>query len=151
MKNNNKRFKKSLYDEIGGTPTLQKVHHVFYNKVYAHNWLKHFFVKQPQSLIENQQTSFMAEKMGGPKEYVGKPPKYTHIHMYITNELFDIRQALLAQAIEECGISERLKNKWLIIDNAFRPHIVKESLEAFYEAYTFKERIIVSNPDKKPC
>ena len=30
-------------DDLGGKKTLQKVHKIFYNKLYAHPWLKSFF------------------------------------------------------------------------------------------------------------
>lgn len=79
--------KQNLYDAIGGLPTIQKVHKTFYDKVYADDWLKQFFADFDQQIIENKQTSFMGEKMGGPK-YLGKPLKQVHENMYISRELF---------------------------------------------------------------
>jgi len=136
----------SLFDKLGGKKTLEKVHVIFYNKVYSHSQLSIFFVNQPQKLIENQQTAFMAEKMGGPKEYVGKPPKYTHLHMYITNEIFDLRSQLLEEALVEANIPLALRNRWLKIDSAFRQLIVKNDPVSFNETYTFRQKIIVGKP-----
>jgi len=138
-------MKTKLFDEIGGLETLQRVHKIFYDKVYAHEWLKHYFVNQNQTLIENQQTAFIGEKMGGKISYVGKPPRYAHIHMYITEELFEVRQALLREALQEAGLTPEHINRWLKIDGAFKHHIVKDSLESFHEEYTFKKRIIVDH------
>ena len=140
-------MKQKLFDEIGGLPTLQKVHKIFYDKIYAHDWLKHFFADHDQTLIENQQTAFMGEKMGSRISYMGKPPRYTHIHMYITDELFEVRKELLQQSLEEAGVSAEHIERWLKIDSAFKHHIVKDSLESFHDAYTFKKRIIVDKPD----
>jgi hemoglobin len=62
----------SLFDAVGGLPTLKKVHKIFYDKVYAHPWIGQLFIGQNQRAIENRQTSFMAEKIGGPVEYLAK-------------------------------------------------------------------------------
>jgi len=137
----------TLFDALGGYPTFEKVHKIFYDKVYAHEWLKHFFDNHDQQLIENQQTNFMAEKMGGPKNYLGKLPKQTHIHMYITEEIFDLRHGLLSESLQEANIAEDLRERWLRIDYAFKRLIVDESLDAFHEKYTFKRRIIVPKPE----
>lgn len=140
-------MKETLFDALGGYSTFESVHKIFYDKVFSHNWLKHYFVRQDQQLIERQQTFFMAEKMGGPKKYVGKLPKQTHIHMYITEELFDVRHMLLKESLEEANISEELTKRWLKIDYAFKRVIVDESLDKFHQHYTFKQRIVVAKPE----
>jgi hemoglobin len=133
-----------LFDEIGGLPTLQDVHKRFYDKVYAHPWLKHFFAGHHQQAIEQRQTSFIAEKMGGPVQYPGKHPRMAHRHMYITNELFDIRKALLRQSLVEAGVRADLIPRWLKLDEAFRRVIVKDSIAGFYKTtWRYEKRIIV--------
>ncbi len=141
-----KNKKPSLFDKLGGKETLEKVHTIFYDKIYSHPQLSPFFLNQPRQFIENQQTAFMTEKMGGPKEYTGKPPRYAHLHMYITDKIFDIRRQLLNEALIETGVPLNLRNCWLKIDSAFRQSIVKKSLESFNETYTFKQKIIVQKP-----
>jgi len=139
-------MRETLFDSLGGYPVIDKAHSIFYDRVFSHEWLKHYFVRQDQTLIERQQTHFMAEKMGGPKAYVGKLPRQTHIHMYITEELFDVRHELLRQSLIEAGVPSELMERWLRIDYAFKRLIVDESLEAFHENYTFKQRINVPKP-----
>ena len=39
---------KTLYDRLGGKQTFIDVHKIFYDKVYAHPWLKKFFTDKPQ-------------------------------------------------------------------------------------------------------
>ncbi len=139
--------KKSLFDELGGLPTLQKVHKIFYDKLYAHAWLKTFLTELNQMVIENRQTAFMAEKMGASIDYMGKQPKMAHRSMYITHELFDIRQQLLADSLQEFGLSQALSDRWLKIDNAFRGQIVNDSIESFYAtSWAFEKRIIIPKP-----
>lgn len=141
-------MKPTLFDAIGGLPTLKRAHKIFYDKVYAHDWLKQFFAGHSQEAIENRQTAFMAEKMGGPVEYWGKEIKYTHEAMYITQELFEVRHALLAESLTEAGVPADLCERWLRIDSAFMKLIVKDSIESFYSVtWPYKQRIIVPKPD----
>ena len=142
-------MKPTLFDAIGGLPTLQRVHKIFYDKVYAHDWLGQFFAGHSQESIENRQTSFMAEKMGGPVEYWGKEIKYTHEAMYITQELFELRHALLAKSLTEAGVPAEQGERWLRIDSAFMKLIVKDSIESFYSVtWPYRQRIIVPKPGK---
>ena len=140
--------KQTLYDAVGGLPTLQKVHKIFYDKVYAHPWLGKFFEGHNQEAIETRQTQFIAEKMGAEKPYLGKDMKMAHRQMYITKELFELRHELLRESIKEGGVPDELAERWLRIDSAFSRQIVKDSIESFY-AYTWKyeKRVIVPKPD----
>lgn len=143
-------MKQSLFDAVGGLPTLQKVHKIFYDKVYAHEWLGQFFAGHSQQAIEDRQTSFMAEKMGGPVEYWGKEMKLVHESMYITQELFEFRHALLEESIREAGVTDELRERWLRIDNAFMKQVVKDSIESFYSVtWKYKKRLIVPKPAHK--
>ena len=140
-------MKQSLFDEVGGLKALQKVHKIFYDKVYAHPWLGQFFKGHSQKAIESRQTSFMAEKMGGEIEYVGKDIKLVHEVMYITEELFTLRRKLLEESLKEAGIDEKLRERWLKIDNAFKKQIVKSSFESFMnERWPYKKHIVVPKP-----
>ena len=141
-------MKQTLFDALGGLPVLQQVHKIFYDKIYAHPWLKQFFAGHNQQAIENRQTAFMGEKMGGPLEYWGKHPKMAHRHMYITQELFDLRQQLLRESLLEAQVPPDLIPRWLKIDAAFKPVIVKDSIESFYHwTWKYEKRIIVPKPD----
>ena len=116
---------KALFELIGGRPLLQRVHKIFYDKVFAHPELKHYFINLNQVTIEEQQTNFMTGKMGGDKIFTGKTLENCHVRMFITKELFDLRNNLLKESILECGISGELLEKWMRINNAFENVIVK--------------------------
>lgn len=137
----------TLYEAIGGLPTLQKVHKIFYDKVYAHQWLGRFFEGHNQKIIEDKQSSFMAEKMGSTAPYLGKEIKMVHEAMYITKELFHIRHRLLDDSIKEAGVNDALRKRWLRIDNAFMRLIIKDSVESlFNNDWKYKKPIIIPNP-----
>jgi hemoglobin len=139
--------KQTLFDEVGGLPTLKKVHKIFYDKVYAHPWIGQFFIGHDQKAIENRQTSFMGEKMGGQIEYMGKEMELTHEAMYITGELFRLRQSLLEESLLEAGLSGELRERWLRIDGAFKKKIVKGSLDSFMNiTWPYKKHIVIPKP-----
>lgn len=126
---------KTLYDRLGGKPTFVKVHKIFYDKAYADPWLRKFFTDKPQVVLENQQTDFMVQLMGGPKAYGGKSPKSAHQHMVITDELFELRARLLSESIKEAGIRDDLRNEWLDADRTFKRALEKKSEADCTQAY----------------
>jgi len=119
----------TLLQEIGGRPVLEKVHKLFYDKLYEHSWLKIFFLHIDQKVIENQQTDFMVSNMGGGKIYSGGMPRNVHRHMYITEELFDLRTEILKESILACGVPGALAERWIRIDVAFKHSLVKKSID----------------------
>lgn len=115
------------YEKLGGDSVIIKVVKEFYDLVYADAWIGLYFREIPQDVIESQQVDFMRFSLGGENKYLGKLPIPAHKHMFITNELFDLRQKLLTEAMDKVGISEELRTKWLRIDEAFRGKLVKNN------------------------
>lgn len=119
--------KKSLYERLGGHPTLERVHTLFYDRIYAHPWISKFFEGIDRKFIESQQTDFMASVMGGPENYYGKRPQEAHRHMLITEELFKLRSSMLSDSLKEAGVPEAEAQEWLRIDSAFSAKLIKKS------------------------
>lgn len=136
----------SLFDLLGGRPTLERVHKSFYDKLYAHPWLKQFFVDVEQKILEDQQTDFMTSNMGGGKIFSGSLPEKAHKHMYITNDLFNLRQSILKECLIENGIPRDLAERWLKIDEAFRPSVVKENVDQCQKRFKTDEILFFPNP-----
>jgi len=116
------------FNRIGGRESLIAINKVFYDKVYKHPWLKLYFLDIPQQHIEDQQVDFMQKVLGGENLYVGKAPPIAHNHMFIPEELFDVRKQLLIDSFEEVGTHPKMKNKWLNLDESFRRVLVKKSV-----------------------
>lgn len=126
---------KTLFELIGGLETLQKVHRNFYDKVFSHPWLRKYFTDFVQDLIEIQQTNFMMMVMGGPNKYDGRKIRSTHHYMFITEKLFEIRHELLKKTLEEEGLTQDLKEKWLSIDYSFKSVLVKNNMDECYSRF----------------
>lgn len=126
---------KTLYDRLGGKNTFIKVHKIFYDKAYADPWMRKFFTDKPQEVLENQQTDFMVQLMGGPKAYGGKSPKSAHQHMVITDELFELRAQMLSDSIKESGLSDALREEWLAADRTFKRALMKKSAAECTQSY----------------
>ncbi|MBP9708325.1 MAG: group 1 truncated hemoglobin [Oligoflexales bacterium] len=119
---------KKLFDRIGGRTTIEKVHKIFYDKIYADAWLGQFFAGIDQKHIESQQTDFIALLFGGPKAYSGRMPIDAHEHIMIGEEIFAARSELLRQSLHEAGIGTSEIDDWLRIDMAFKKVLIKNSL-----------------------
>lgn len=126
---------KTLFNRLGGKSIFIKVHKIFYDKAYADPWLSKYFTDKPQLVIENQQTDFMVQLMGGPKIYGGKSPKSAHQHMNITSELFELRTKLLSESIKEAGVNDELRQEWLDADQTFKRALEKKSVEECTRSY----------------
>ncbi len=131
----------TLYEKLGGRATLERVHKTFYDYLYREPKFKKFFANTEQSLIESIQTKFMAAKFGGPQEYLGYGVKEAHINMLITQELLELRQKYLEQAIKDNQVPDELLIEWLKIDHAFWSQIVKHSISDCSRRYRTQELI----------
>ncbi len=118
----------SLFDEVGGIEIFRKINKVFYDKIYAHPWMRQYFIGVSQEHIENQQTDFMATAFGAGERYTGRFVKDAHTHVMITEELFNLREQLLDEAFKEVGAPPALVERWKKIDNAFKNQILKKDI-----------------------
>lgn len=122
-------IEQSEFERIGGRQSLIKINKAFYDKVYAHPWLKLFFESVPQQHIEDQQVDFMQKVLGGENRYWGKAPPIAHVHINITEEVFAVRNQLLEEAFIETNAHPELIEKWRQIDNSFKRILLKKSLK----------------------
>jgi len=141
------RLGDNFFDEIGGYACLKQVHDLLYDKLYAHPWLKGFFVRSTLDIVKSQQTDFWAALMGGPSRYGGRSPRDAHVHMFLPAEAFAIRHALLDEAIAEAGVPDDLRQKWLALDSSFEAAVVNKSPDECHGCYRNEEVIIVPRPD----
>jgi truncated hemoglobin YjbI len=137
-----------LFQEIGGRDTLVRVHHFLYEKIYAHPWLKQFFTQSPRAHQEAQQTDFMTRVLGGPRVYSGRLPRDAHPHLFITDEVFDIRHDLLRQALKDAQVRPDIAETWLRLDEGFRAMLVKKSVDDCFGRYRTEEIIAPPRPSE---
>lgn len=115
-----------IYDILRDKSIIRDVNQAFYDKVYDHEWLSMFFQAVTKEHIINQQTDFITPDIGGPKNYSGRLPYNAHPHMFITDEVFDLRSSSLTEALDEAGAPLELKEAWLRIDSSFRHVIIDQ-------------------------
>lgn len=143
-------MKKSSLEEMGGRELLEKAMKVFYDRVYEHPWLGPYFQQIEQEVIEKQQVDFMIGALGGPKSlYSGRLPIEVHKNMFITEELFILREQLLLEALKEVKASEELIERWLKIDEAFKAGIVKKTIGDCEKTFATEEIIAFDKDGKK--
>jgi len=118
----------NLLAEIGGEAGVYRVHTRFYEVLFNHPWLGQFFFGKSEEVLITKQTQFMVAAFNGPNNYTGDTPAFVHMHMFITDELADLREQILRQAILDEGLSESIAERWLKVDQSFRPAIVKKSI-----------------------
>lgn len=135
-----------IFEQIGGWEMLRKINKIFYDKIYAHPWMRLYFEKIDQKHIENQQTDFMAQAMGGPQNYSGRFVPEAHSHIFITEELFALRESMLDEAFKEAGASPLLIEKWKGIDNAFKRKLLKNSVSDCVPRYSTDKIVDYPNP-----
>jgi len=117
---------------------LHAIARAFYDKVYAHPWIGRFFQGVDQARQELKLVRFFHMSWQDPMyaELQGQYLKEEHAHMLITGELFDVRQALMAEAMRELGHDEALVRAFLAFNEAWRPYVVKASRAECTDAFT---------------
>lgn len=136
----------TLYDELGGKPCLERVHKIFYDKLLVDPWLKGFFADNEQWHLEVQQTDFMMRLFGGPIVYCGRMPKYAHLHMFITEEVFMARHEILKDSLIQAGVAEDLRERWLAYDLGLKLALVKKTMSECKQRYKDEPIVFVEKP-----
>ena len=142
-----KPMEQPLLDELGGVEQVEKVHQRFYDVMFDHPWLEQFFYGKDKQALVTKQTQFMVAAFGGENHYKGDTPAFIHMHMYITDEIADLRQQILQQAIKDEGLSDALSQRWLAVDDSFRQGIVKKSVDECVLKCFGQMPIVAKKPD----
>jgi hemoglobin-like flavoprotein len=117
-----------LLDEIGGANIISKVHQRFYDVLFDEPWLETFFFGKSKESLIIKQTQFMVAAFGGENHYTGDTPAFVHMHMFITEEMSQVRGRILRAAILAEGLSESIADRWLTVDKNFWSAIIKKSV-----------------------
>lgn len=136
----------TLFAEVGGLDAILRVHRRFYTTLFADDWLGGFFATKSLESLVLKQSLFMAAAFGGPDDYRWETPALAHMHMYVTAEQADIRETLLRNALRAEGFSESVEERWLATDQAFRPAILKGSVEECVTPHPGQMPVVVKRP-----
>jgi hemoglobin len=139
----------SIFDEVGGREMLMKVSKIFYDKLYKDPWLSQYFKHTKQTTIESQQVDFMTGALGGPKIYCGRNPTDAHLHILITEEVFQARKKFLIESLKEADAPQLLIERWLKIDEAFKNAMLKNNISECVKRWTTDEILDFPNPENQ--
>jgi truncated hemoglobin YjbI len=114
-----------LWAALEEGPRLRRIIEAFYAKVYADPRLAPFFGRTTMEWAVDHQYTFLGQIFSGTKMFFGDRPRNAHHAMVITDELFDYREALMMETLQEHGLSEAQRDEWRAVEEAFRSHIVK--------------------------
>ena len=114
-----------MLEAVGGREAVERVHRRFYDTIFEDAWLGRFFFGKSEDALVKKQTDFMVACFGGINDYRGEPPGIAHMHMLITDEMLDLRETMLRDAILAEGLSPEIADRWIAVDATFRSAIVK--------------------------
>jgi truncated hemoglobin YjbI len=137
------------FEQMGGRDSLVTINKIFYNNVYKHPWLKLYFENIPQQHIEDQQVDFMQKVLGGENLYCGKAPPASHVHIFINDDIFEVRKQLLEEAFIEAKTNPILVEKWLTLDNSFKRVLYKETPAHCKGRFKTDPILAFPNPERK--
>ena len=120
----------ALWAELGHGQRVREVLDAFYAKVFADAQLAPYFHNTTPDHVAGKQYAFLYEAMTGEDVYFGDNPLNAHHWMVISDALFDHRQRLMIETLEEHGLSDDQIRRWTAFEEPYRPAIVKEQATA---------------------
>jgi hemoglobin len=95
----------TLYDKLGGQPTIEKIVDDLHKRILADNTLSPFFAHTDMAKQRAHQIAFFSLIFEGPKQYNGRPMEKTHTGMNLQPEHFDAIAKHLSEAMAVGGAS----------------------------------------------
>ncbi|MEB3218604.1 MAG: group 1 truncated hemoglobin [Nostocales cyanobacterium 94392] len=95
----------TLYEKIGGQPTIEKVVDDFHKRIMADSSVSGFFSNTDMEKQRAHQIGFFSLILGGPKDYKGRSMDKTHTGMGLQQPHFDAITKHLANAMTASGVS----------------------------------------------
>jgi hemoglobin len=106
----NTEQKQTIYEQIGGAPSVEKAVDVFYLKVLADPEVMGFFADTNMTFQKQHQRDFITFLTGGSDKYKGKDMRAAHAHLKLTDEHFDAIKTYLGETLLELGVDKELVN-----------------------------------------
>lgn len=110
---------------------LEAVVTTFYDRVYAHPWIGQFFTTVDRKIQEFNLVHFI-QRSWDDKAYPKRQARtlwHQHAHLFIGDELFDLRQELFAEALRHHGHGKDVVEAFLDFNERWRGVVVKSSIE----------------------
>ncbi len=96
----------SIYEQIGGAPSVNAAVELFYDKVLDDPGLAPYFSGVDLGRLKGHQRLFITAALGGPAAYAGRDMDAAHSHLGIDDRAFDSVIAHLVDTLVELGVDE---------------------------------------------
>ncbi len=96
---------RTLFEKYGGFKSISRIVLTFYEMVLDSERIGDHFENVDMARLIDHQTKFIASLMGGPASFSDERLEQVHRHLGIDDGDFDEVEALLAEALEEHGVS----------------------------------------------
>lgn len=95
----------TLYEKIGGQPTVEKIVENFHKNILTDSSVSTFFARTDMAKPRTHQIAFLSQILDGPKQYAGRPMDKTHAGMSLQQPHFDAIVKHLNAAMTASGVS----------------------------------------------
>ena len=95
----------SIYEQLGGAPTVDIAVEKFYGRVLSDPDLIEFFEGVSIDSLKKHQKNFFTLAMGGPNKYTGRDMRKAHEHLKLSDKHFNLIGKHLADTLTELGVS----------------------------------------------
>ena len=120
----------TIFDEIGGEPTVTTVVDLFYERLLADPGLMRYFEHRDLARLKAHQRALVTVALGGSEQYSGRMMHPAHAGLAITNEAFDRVLDHLLEVLTEVGVPAVTSARILAILQPLRTDVVQPSLAA---------------------
>jgi hemoglobin len=100
----------SLYDRVGGEPTIMAAVGILYEKLVSDDTTRSFFEGMEMDALVKKQIAFMAWALGGPSEYRGRDLRVAHAALVqsrgLTDMHFDAVMRHLAATLRDLDLDD---------------------------------------------
>ena len=114
----------SIYDAIGGRPSVKAAVDGLYLRLFADPDLCRYFPGGVSDRHRAYLVTLIGEALGGPEHYRGPDLAAAHRHLRISNAHFDKTAAHLDAVLDRLGVPRVLTDQIIGIVATLRPHIV---------------------------
>lgn len=117
----------ALWEELEQGKKVRVALDAFYKKVFADELLAPYFRNTTPAHVAGKQYAFLYESMTNEDMYFGDNPLNAHHTMVISHALFDHRQNLMLETLQEHGLNDNQIHRWTAFEEPYRPDIVKSA------------------------
>lgn len=99
-------MEKTLYEKYGGFSVVSRIVLDLYDRLLDDDDVGPFFDNVEMGRIVDHQTKFVSSLMGGPASYNDDQIRRMHNHLTISDLHFDRLSAILAETLNDHGLSD---------------------------------------------